>query len=119
MPSTAMPRSFRRSIFRGYVNEAERLGLMGGILRRVPPETAELLHAPTKAPAWGPGPRLGETLSAPAGHRDREAPADLGYRLAKAGRRGGWDVWRAGGRCSPGTRTGSRPRSRAGGCRGG
>jgi len=85
MPSTAMPRSFRRSMLRGYANEIRRLGLMDQILRRVSPETAELLHAPDKAPAWVPGARLDDILIALVALRTREAARELGYRLIKGG----------------------------------
>ncbi len=85
MPSTATPRAFRRSILRGYASEIERLGLMGEIAERVPPEVAELLRAPNKAPAWVPGASLDDILIALVALRSREAARELGYRLIKGG----------------------------------
>src|SRR5258708_14148982 len=79
------PRSYGRSVLRGYVAEMRRAGLYDQVRARASAELATCMEDPRGVPAWlGPA-TLDELLAIVGGLRGRDAVGALSYHTMKGG----------------------------------
>jgi hypothetical protein len=79
------PRSYGRSVLRGYVAELRRAGLYDQVRARASTELATCMEDPRGAPSWlGPA-TLDEMLGIVGGLRGRDAVGALSYDTMKGG----------------------------------
>lgn len=79
------PRSYGRSILRGFVAELRHTGIFEEVRARASRDLALLLADPRRAPAWVPVAPLDEICALVAALRGREAVREMGYHTMSDG----------------------------------